>query len=135
MKRRGFLAATGTGVAGALAGCSGALSTQSPEWRLRAMAITESTASETDTTCTLNEPFVEAYPNLQNVLALASQSETGEWQAIPVELEPGNELGDALYEFCGGSIRGAYYYKDQPYYISLVDTRPENGKGHGAHDH
>lgn len=135
MERRRFLASAALGAVAATAGCAGVLDTRSPEWRLRAQTAGEDVVEATETECTLNEPFVTAHPNLERVLSLADDGPGNEWQVVPLALETGNELGNALAEFCGGDIRGVYHYQGKAYLVSLVDVRPGNDVGHGGHHH
>lgn len=129
MRRRTFLAMGATGLAGALAGCSNALGS-SGEWRLRAM---RADPDATDHTCTLDQPFVDAHPNLESVLSAATDSPRGEWgDPIYLDAATGNELGADLSAYCEGGFRGLYFYDDDAFFVSLTDMHLGNGKGHDA---
>lgn len=134
MRRRRYLAAAATG----LAGCNGlglGLFGPSGEWKLRAMPA-DPDASEH--TCTLKEPFVSAHPHLETVLSRARDGERGSWsEPVYLDAKTGNELGADLADYCEGGFRGVYFYGDGAYFVSLVDRHPGNGKGHdgGSHTH
>jgi len=135
MRRRRYLAAAGVGLAGALAGCGGVggLLGPSGEWKLRA---TPADPDATDHTCTLGESFVREHENLQTVLSRAQDGNQGEWsEPVYLSASAGNQLGADLSEHCDGGFRGVYFYDDEAYFVSLVDTDPTNDKGHGAHGH
>lgn len=132
MERRAFVGTVAGGVTVGLAGCQGVLSTSSPEWRLRARLASQQVVNATDTECTLNEPFVNAHPNLRKVLGYASNAESeDQWQVVPLDTETGNKLGNDLDDFCGGDTRGVYHYDGDAYLISILDTDPSNDEGHG----
>ncbi|GAD51995.1 hypothetical protein MBEHAL_0755 [Halarchaeum acidiphilum MH1-52-1] len=129
MRRRQYLAAGTTGLAGALAGCTGFDPFgPSGEWKLRAMPADPNAS---DYTCTLNDSFVSAHPHLKTVLSRARDGERGTWSdPVYLDAKTGNDLGTDLSEHCQGGFRGVYFYDGDAFFVSLIDRHPGNGKGH-----
>ena len=144
MNRRRFLSNSVTAaVLVATAGCTALGLGEEKPVVLRA---TPATGDETDIRCNLSESFVAERPNLEDVLARASENEPIEWEQVGITETNARDLVDALQRHCrenGGEYRGLYRYRGGWFFVS-VSPRGNSTVGlddaggthdHGSHEH